>query len=385
VNTAEITTPNAAATPNAEGQPGVIPETSVANTAALDVRKSAILRAVVAEHIESGQPVGSAHLSAATGLGVSSATIRNEMSLLERDGYLTHPHTSAGRIPTDRGYRFFVDSLDGRARLGEPKFQQANQFFDTARTEIEQLLSETTRLLTGLTDYAAVAIAPPAEVATVRSVQVVGLGGAGKVLGTESALVVTVLSNGSIDKVHIDLPAHITEAQRNAATAHLNGNLQGRSFAQTGNHPSNTPLQKTGEATVDLVCDAAMAALQAHSRPETDAAGVFVGGTSRMVGAFDTIDAVRRVLSTLEEHYVVMNLLKDALDRSGSVSIGAEHAKDLAFESLLSCSVVVAPYHVDGLPVGTIGVLGPTRMDYPQAMAAVNAVSEGLSRRLTEG
>ena len=355
------------------------------STATLDVRKSAILRAVVAEHIESGQPVGSAHLSGAAGLGVSSATIRNEMSLLERDGYLTHPHTSAGRIPTDRGYRFFVDSLDGRARLGEPKVQQANQFFDTARTEIEQLLSETTRLLTGLTDYAAVAIAPPAEVATVRSVQVVGLGGAGKGSGTESALVVTVLSNGSVDKVHIDLPAYVTETQRNAATAHLNGQLQGRSFAQTGNHPSNAPLLRTGETTVDLVCASAMSALQAHSRPETDAAGVFVGGTSRMVGAFDTIDAVRRVLSTLEEHYVVVNLLKDVLDRSGSVSIGAEHAKDLAFESLLSCSVVVAPYHVDGLPVGTIGVLGPTRMDYPEALAAVNAVSEGLSRRLSEG
>ena len=360
-------------------------DTASGAVVALDVRKSAILRAVVAEHIDSGQPVGSAHLSAATGLGVSSATIRNEMSLLERDGYLTHPHTSAGRIPTDRGYRFFVDSLDGRARLGEPKFQQANQFFDTARTEIEQLLSETTRLLTGLTDYAAVAIAPPAEVATVRSVQVVGLGGAGKAPGTESALVVTVLSNGSVDKVHIDLPASVTEPQRHAATAHLNRQLLGRSFAQTGSHPSNTPPLRTGEPTVDLVCDAAMAALQAHGRPETDVAGVFVGGTSRMVGAFDTIDAVRRVLSTLEEHYVVMNLLKDALDRSGSVSIGAEHAKDLAFESLLSCSVVVAPYHVDGLPVGTIGVLGPTRMDYPQAMAAVNAVSEGLSRRLTEG
>ena len=371
------------ATPNASAPEAPLVEGATEST--LDVRKSVILRAVVAEHIESGQPVGSAHLSAAIGLGVSSATIRNEMSLLERDGYLTHPHTSAGRIPTDRGYRFFVDSLDGRARLGETKFLQANQFFDTARTEIEQLLSETTRLLTGLTDYAAVAIAPPAEVATVRSVQVVGLGGTGKGNGTESALVVIVLSNGSVDKVHIDLPAEVTETQRNAATAHLGGHLVGRSFLQTGSHPSSAPLLRTGEPTVDLVCDIAIAGLQNHARQVTDSAGVFVGGTSRMVGAFDTIEAVRRVLSTLEEHYVVMNLLKDALDRSGSVSIGAEHAKDLAFESLLSCSVVVAPYHVDGQPVGTIGVLGPTRMDYLQAMAAVNAVSEGLSRRLSEG
>jgi heat-inducible transcriptional repressor len=104
-----------------------------------------------------------------------------------------------------------------------------------------------------------------------------------------------------------------------------------------------------------------------------------------MAVAFETVDTIRSVLDVLERQYVVVNLLRDALERSSNVSIGAEHGSAQAFEPLTACSVVVAPYHVDGKPVGTIGVLGPTRMNYPEAMAAVAAVSDRLSQRLTEG
>ncbi len=350
----------------------------------LDARKAKILRAVVTEHIDSGQPVGSAHLFAASGLGVSSATIRNEMSVLERDGYLTHPHTSAGRIPTDRGYRFFVDSLDARARLEEPKFQQLTQYFDGARTEIEQLLSETTKMLANLTDYAAVVVAPPPEVATVRSIQVVSLGQSSTRPETNFALVVIVLSNGGIEKRTIDLPAEASDPHLAAASAHLSGQLIGRTLVSLTTHAGSAMMLRVGDTVVDRVCEAAMQQLAPVRRFEPDAGPIFMGGASRMVTAFDTVDVVKQVLSVLEEQYVVVNLLRDALDRSSSVSIGVEHGADAAFESLLGCSVVVAPYYVDGLPVGTVGVLGPTRMDYPEAMAAVTAVSEGLTKRLND-
>lgn len=348
----------------------------------LDQRKATILRAVVAEHIGSGQPVGSAHLSSATGLGVSSATIRNEMSVLERDGYLTHPHTSAGRIPTDRGYRFFVDSLESRARLDELKVHQLSQFFDGARIEIEQLLSESTKVLSSLTDYAAVVVAPPTEVATIRSIQVVALGTSSTRPTMALALVVAVLSNGSVEKHTIEIAIDVVESRLGAASAHLTNQLAGRTLASLGRGSSG--VLRTGDPVVDALSDQAIASL-APTGAESENGPVFMGGTSRMIGAFDTVDVVRRVLTVLEQQYVVVNLLREALDRSSSVSIGAEHGNDAAFESLLGCSVVVAPYYVDGSPVGTVGVLGPTRMDYPQAMAAVSAVSEGLTARLSEG
>src|SRR5439155_26846374 len=141
----------------------------------LDDRKAAILRVVVEEYIETAQPVGSSHVAAVPDLSVSSATVRNEMAVLERDGYLVQPHTSAGRIPTDKGYRFFVDSIVEPGPLGPAQRQQIKEFFAKAHGELEQMLQDTSRLLSGLTDYAAVVVAPSHEVATIRSAQLVGL------------------------------------------------------------------------------------------------------------------------------------------------------------------------------------------------------------------
>jgi heat-inducible transcriptional repressor len=340
----------------------------------LDSRKAAVLRAVVSEHIETGQPVGSSHLSASSGIRVSSATIRNEMSSLEREGYLTHPHTSAGRIPTDRGYRFFVDSIGNTNRLSELKVQKVRQFFDSAHGELEQLMTETSKLLSGLTDYAAVVVAPPVDAATVRSVQVVGLGTGPEHL---NAVAVCVLSNGSVEKVHLELPAG-SDDHVGAASVYLTAQLSGRPYGSVSN------VLTTGDGPTDRVCLAAMKALNAE--PLTgEVAGVFVGGASRMASAFDAVDTIRRVLGTLEEQFVVVSLLREALDRSSAVSIGAEHGAAVAFESLLTCSVVAAPYMIDGKSAGAIGVLGPTRMDYPQAMAAVAMISDELTGRLAEG
>ena len=353
------------------------------STRRLDGRKSTILRAVVAEHIATAQPVGSGLVSGATGLGVSSATIRNEMSSLERDGYLTHPHTSAGRVPTDKGYRFYVDSLQAPGRLSGPKVNQVKQFFDGAHGELEQLLAETSKLLSSLTEYAAVVVRPPSEAAIIRSVQVVSLGAGTHRDGhaSVSALLVVVLSDGSVEKASIEVAADVTDQQLGAVSAHLSAHAVGRTIRSLF-EVAATVLRATGDVRIDAVTEAAVAAL--HPAADDDSGEVFVGGASRMASAFETVDTIRRVLGVLEEQYVVASLLREALDRSASVSIGAEHGNAQTFESLLTCSVVVAPYMVDGRAAGTIGVLGPTRMDYPQAMAAVTMVSDGLSERLAD-
>ena len=332
----------------------------------LDERKAAVLRAVVEGYIETAQPVGSAHVVRASRIDVSSATVRNDMVVLEREGYLTHPHTSAGRIPTDKGYRFFVDQLVPTGTLEPVQRQRIREFFNRAHGELEQMLHDTTQLLSNLTDYAAVVIGPSHEAASIRSVQLVSL-------APHVALLVVVLGNGVIEKRTIEFADEPTESTVNAAGAHL-------AFTITGATLTALPAEvSSGDIGVDAVVAACRESLTRSHDEETD--HVFVGGASRMAAAFDAVDTVRQVLDTLEKQYVVVTLLRDVLDRGLSVAIGEEHG----LVSLAECSVVVAPYAMDGESVGTIGVLGPTRMNYRQAMAAVAVVSQRLGRHLTEG
>ncbi|MEY4607489.1 MAG: heat-inducible transcription repressor HrcA [Actinomycetota bacterium] len=329
----------------------------------LDDRKAAILRAVVQEYIATAQPVGSTHVASAPGVKVSSATVRNEVAVLEQEGYLVQPHTSAGRIPTDKGYRFFVDHVAAPGRLDTAAQLRVGEFFDSAHGRLEELLHQTTNLLAQVTRHAAVVVGPRHETAVVRSAQVVGLAG-------RTATAVVVLSNGSIESSTFDLQGEVSEMRLAAATAHLQACLGGAALTAERLRPS-------GDREVDAVCDAALRSLTTVGVDES----VFVGGAASMATAFDAVDTVRTVLHALEQQYVIVSLVRSILDRGLSVAIGAEHG----IEPLASCSVVVKPVVVDGEQVGTVGVLGPTRMDYPQALATVEVVSDRLSRRLGEG
>jgi heat-inducible transcriptional repressor len=328
----------------------------------LDERKTAILRAVVQEYIATAQPVGSTHIANAPGVKVSSATVRNEMAVLEQEGYLAQPHTSAGRVPTDKGYRFFVDNMTTPGRLAPVAQQRVGEFFDTTHGRLEELLHQTTNLLAQVTHHAAVVVGPRAETAVVRSVQVVWL-------SARHATVVVVLSNGVVENEAIELPVETSDLRLTAVSAHLQAHMVGSALGG----PS---IPATGDREIDAVCDAVQAVLG-----RTHDESVFVGGASSMALAFDAVDTVRSVLRTLEQQYVMVSLVRDILNRGLSVAIGAEHG----VEPLAACSVVVKPVFVDGEQVGTVGVLGPTRMDYPQALATVEAVSDRLGRRLSDG
>ena len=329
----------------------------------LDDRKTAILRAVVQEYIGTGQPVGSTHIATAPDINVSSATVRNEMAVLEQEGFLAQPHTSAGRVPTDKGYRFFVDHLSQPGRLDDVKVGQVRDFFDGAHGGMEELLARTSHLVAGLTNYASVVLGPKVERAEIRAVQIVGL-------SARQAMVVAVMSNGSVESEHLEFDAEVSEARLGAATVHMQRHLIGHVLA------GSREIPLSGDAGVDAICQKANAALRHVGADDS----VYVGGASSMASAFDAVDVVRQVFQTLEQQYLVVTLVRDILDRGLSVSIGAEHG----IEPLASCSVVVSPVVVDGEQLGTIGVLGPTRMDYPQALATVEVVSDRLGRRLGE-
>jgi heat-inducible transcriptional repressor len=334
----------------------------------LDERKTAILKKVVAEHIETGQPVGSSHVVRDSAIDVSSATVRADMATLEREGYLTHPHTSAGRVPTDLGYRFFVDHLDEASALGRDGEQRVDQFFARAHGELERMLRDTSQLLASLTDYAAVVVAPTHETLTVCSMLVTRL-------TDQTGLLLVVHSNGAIDKHGIELTPEVTDALIDRANAVLREQLVGSTL---GESPLRVPIGDPDLAAFLGRCTKVLAG-SALASPEPN--DVYVGGTARMAEQFEAVNTVREVLSILEQSLVVVSLLSDALTREHAVAIGGE----TGMASLAECSLVVAPYEVGSEVVGAIGVLGPTRMNYAHALAAVAVVSQRLGRQLSAG
>ncbi len=333
----------------------------------LDARKAAILNAVVAEYIGSAQPVGSQHVVNAPGVSVSSATVRSDMAALERDGFLAQPHTSAGRIPTDKGYRFFVDHLGYTGSLDPEGRQQVRQFFDHAHGEIESMLERTSGLLADLTDCTAMVVGPSHEAAAIRSVQLVRL-------GPRLALLVVVLADGAVQKQSIEFVEEVDENRLSDAAARLAAHALGVPIAQVGPTAAGS-----GDAQTDAVVSAGIMAMRVLGTAD-GGDQLFVGGSSRMVAAFDAVDTVRSVLSILEQQLVVVTLLRDILETGLSVAIGTEHG----VEPLASCAIVVMPVSVDGVEAGTIGLLGPTRMNYPLALAAARLVGDRLGERLSE-
>ncbi|MCH2411908.1 MAG: heat-inducible transcriptional repressor HrcA [Acidimicrobiales bacterium] len=328
-------------------------------------RKAAILRAVVQEYIESANPVGSGRVADRSGIDVSTATIRNELVLLEEEGFLVQPHTSAGRITTEKAYRFFVDGLPGPGQLEAADREQVSAFFARSHSELELMLRDTSTLLSDLTGSPAVVLAPARAHQEIRSLQLVGL-------GPHLALLVIVMANGAVEKLALEFTDDVHESTLAIATAHLSGAIIGR-------HMSDAPEPlRTGDPAVDHVFGAALALLADRV---ADLEEAFVGGAARVADVFDDVGLVQQVLNVLERQYLVVGLLRDVLDRGLSVVIGTE----TRVEPLNECSLVVAPYEIDGDQVGSIAVLGPTRMNYPQALATVAVVSRRLGDRLTSG
>jgi heat-inducible transcriptional repressor len=290
------------------------------------------------------------------------------MTVLEREGYLRQPHTSAGRVPTDQGYRFFVDRCAPTGGLPPVQRRVVSDFFASAHQALEDLLHETSQLLSRVSRHAAMVMAPETDRALVRSVQLVPL-------HPGVVLLVAVLSNGSVEKHVLHLDRDPDDARVSAAGAALDTALHGRPWSRLADAPA------TGDAVTDEVIAAghqALVGLAAESMSEP----LYVGGVSRIAAeheAFATTESAARLLEMLEHQVVVVSLVRELLDRGLMVSIGSENRLD----ELRDCSIVLAPYETEGGGAGIVGVLGPTRMDYRHALAAVAAVSQQLGRHLS--
>lgn len=327
----------------------------------LDVRKAAILYAVVQEYIDTAQPVGSLRVSDSPGVDASPATVRSEMAALESEQYLGQPHTSAGRVPTVKGYRFFVDQWRERPpRLDVEDRRQLDEFFAASRGEFEALLLGTAALLSDLTHSTAVVVAPSPAAAIVRSAHLVELA-AGTVMA------VAVMSSGVIEKRNFTVPADTSPTVLDDASRRLASRIVGRTLCE---------VEECGDGEDPLLAAAIRALREAAEQSE-----MFVGGTWKLAGALGEVHQLSEVLSLLEEQFAMVELMRRVIERGNRVAIGEE----TGLASLTDCSIVLAPYDADGASGGAIGVIGPTRMDYPQVLSAVAAVSEQLGPALGEG
>ncbi len=334
----------------------------------LDDRKLEVLRTIVEDYVSTNEPVGSKALVDRHSLDVSAATIRNDMAVLEEQGYISQPHTSAGRIPTEKGYRLFVDRLSSIKPLSTAE-RRAIETFLAGAYDVDDVVTRTVRLLAQLTRQVAVVQYPSLTKSVIRHIELVPL-------GASRLLVVMITGTGRVEQRAIDLPQPIAEEEIAHLRAVLNASLDGRWLYHVPRIISALPETFAPAARPNA---SAVLAVLLETFAERQEGRVVFGGAANLAAASDLAAGLREVLEALEEQVVLIRLLGEASEPSSvTVRIGSENP----VVGLRGTSVVTTGYGGESQALARLGVLGPTRMDYPGAMAAVRAVARYVSQIL---
>lgn len=335
--------------------------------AGLSDRKQKILQAVVADYIQTAEPVGSSAISRRYQLDLSAATIRNEMADLEELGFLTQPHTSAGRIPSQQGYRFYVDTLMGAPSLTrQEEAYLANVFNQLQKMrEIDQIVQQTAKVLSVLTSYTSLVLGPQFRHSTFKQMRLVPL-------DEQKALVVLITSTGHIKNRVINLPQALSSQELSQIVGYLNEQLAG----QTIEGLSATRLRHLRSdlyARIDMLSQL----LQLLEESSTDGEGrVFLGGTSNILNQpeFKDVEKVKHLLTLFEEGSRLSFVLETSSE-GVTIRIGTENV----MTEMSDCSLVTATYQLYNRPVGAIGILGPTRMEYSRVISIIEHIASRLN------
>jgi len=336
----------------------------------LSERRLEVLRAIVQDYVGTEEPVGSKALTERHRLGVSPATVRNDMAALEDEGYIHQPHTSAGRIPTDKGYRLFVDKLAGVKPLTTAERRAIQNFLDGA-VDLDDVVARTVRLLAQLTRQVAVVQYPSLTRSTVRHVELL-------LLASARVMLVLITDTGRVEQRLVDCPAPVGETMLADLRARLNSRVVGRRFTDVPSLVQDLPeaFEHEERATVSTVLSTLLETLVEETEER-----IMLGGTANLTRfAHDFPLTIRPVLEALEEQVVLLKLLGEIKDAGVTVRIGHENAH----EGLNSTSVVAVGYGSGDEAVARLGVVGPTRMDYPGTMGAVRAVARYVGQILAE-
>ncbi len=341
----------------------------------LSEREQLLLKVLIGSYIRDGQPVGSRSLSRESGLALSSATIRNIVADLERLGFVSSPHTSAGRIPTDKGYRFFVDSLlKARTPLDEdPAFAEFRRQLDAARDDSKALVAAASQLLSNVTRLAGLVTLPRTQQASITQIEFVGL-------SDNRALVILVFNDREVQNRVIQLERYHSADELRRAANFLTERCRGKTLSQVRAEILRE-MQEARESMNALMKDAISVAERVFQADETNRMEYVIAGETNLMGAgeLSSVDKLRRLFEAFNEKRDILNLLDHSLRADGvQIFIGQESG----FRILDDCSVVTAPYIADNEVVGVIGVIGPTRMAYERVIPIVDVTAKILGAAL---
>ena len=332
----------------------------------LDARKKRVLRAVIDDYIESAEPVGSRTLARKYDLGVSPATIRNEMADLEMLGYLEQLHTSSGRIPSSKGYRFYVDGLISPKPVSDEEKERIDKWYRARVRRIEEVFQETARIISQVTKNVSLVLAPQMTQAQFRCLQFLPL---------DDRRVITVLITdaGFIENKILEMPSGATFEDFQRMAKVINMRLEGHTLRTIEQH-SLTEIRDEirDESLYEAALEIIHRALDSGRRER-----LYLGGTTQMLEQpeFHDVEKVKDTLLMLEEEELMKDILHAHMGDGLEVTIGQEN-EDKHFKD---SSIITATYHLDGELLGTIAVLGPTRMEYAKAMSLLEYMNQNLT------
>ena len=340
--------------------------------AMLEDRRLAVLRAIVEDYVSTREPVGSKALVERHSLGVSSATIRNDMAALEEEGYIAQPHTSAGRVPTDMGYRVFVDRLSGVKPLSSAERRAISNFLAGA-VDLDDVMTRSVRLLAQLTRQVALVQYPSLVQASVRHLDIVSL-------SDTRLLLILIADTGRVEQRVIELPTPIDDEVLSQVRGRLLAAVSGRRCAELAPVLDAVAEEFSADDQPQIVAIIATLLEIAVAREEQR---IVLGGTANLARYGESFATnLEPVLEALEEQVVLLRLLGE-VSTGGDVTVRIGHENPI--EDLQGTSLVGSGYGRDETIVAGIGVVGPTHMDYPASMAAVRSVAQYLGRILGEG
>jgi heat-inducible transcriptional repressor len=337
-------------------------------------RAQQLLRTLVECYVRDGQPVGSRTLTRESGLSLSAATIRNIMADLEEHGFVTSPHTSAGRVPTDKGYRYFVNALLRYQPPAASDVEELRRQFEQRAGDPKALVTAASQLISGLTHLAGVVTVPREAHAALSHIEFVGLSG-------NRVLTILVVNGREVQNRVVQLERHFSSEELRRAAAYLNELFAGQELAGVRARLV-AQLQETREQMNRLMVDAITLAQRAFAEsPGAGDGDMVVAGETNLMGfaEMSNVERLRRLFEAFNEKRDILHLLDQSLHAQGvQIFIGHESG----FRILDECSVVVAPYTQDDRVVGVLGVIGPTRMAYERIIPVVDIAARMLGSAL---
>lgn len=337
----------------------------------LDDRKKRILQAVIQDYIETAEPVGSRTIARKHQLGLSSATIRNEMADLEEMGYLSQPHTSAGRVPSDKGYRFYVDQLMEVRQLTEEEIQNIRRAMEERISELSQLVKLASNVMSRFTRYTSIALTPQMKKSTVKAVQVVPI-------DPGKALVVVVTNAGVVKNSLVKIVNTISPDSLIRISNFLNEKLSGLTIEEINNLITKEVESEIGigKNVIEPILDGV-----ANCIHQVDSSEVYLEGTTNIFNfpEFSDVNRAKEFLDILDKKDILLKLL-NCTNNSNSINIqiGAENQVD----KIRDCSLITATYSMGNVVIGSIGIIGPTRMEYERVISSMNFIRKNINQEI---